>query len=121
MKNGDYERVSGISRERHNAREYIREINRVIDNIERSFDGIENSVAIFLKPIEPREPKESIALVTNSRACGKFVALDNFLNHNLITYGKDASVVIKRARRMGYESPLVFYCPGKDEEGLIHC
>ena len=98
----------------------VRKNDEGIDSMLRNLDDSLRNARLAREAEKSRGPKEPIALVTNPRAYGKFVALDNFLNHKLITYGKDASVVIERARRMGHGSPLVFYCPGKDDEGQIH-
>ena len=43
-----------------------------------------------------------------------WVALDAFVNGNVVAYGKDLQVVHKKAIDKGVKNPIVFYLPHKD-------
>lgn len=41
----------------------------------------------------------------------KYVALTNFIERDVVGYDKKISKAIKKARRNGYDNPVVVYCP----------
>ena len=50
-------------------------------------------------------------LVSGNKYYGKYVALSQFGSWKVISYGSSVRRVIERARKKGYQMPVVFFVP----------
>jgi len=56
----------------------------------------------------------SIVLVKDKKLAGKYVTFKDFKDHTVITSGTNAIKVIKQAKKLGYDNPVIHYVPKKD-------
>lgn len=50
---------------------------------------------------------------------GKYVATQDFNSKKVISYGLDPIRVLELAKKRGYEKPVIFYIPKKDEVMIL--
>lgn len=54
-------------------------------------------------------------LAANKKYQGKYVAFDPFKDKTVVAFGKNAGMVIKKARERGVDSPAVILVPKENE------
>ena len=56
---------------------------------------------------------------SSKRYAGKYVATASFNSKKVVTYGKDARQVFKRAEKKGVKSPVVFFVPDENAVNIF--
>ena len=54
------------------------------------------------------------ALITEQGYDGKYVALKSFIDRKVVASGDDPRLVMKQAKKTGYENPVIFFIPQQD-------
>jgi len=56
-------------------------------------------------------------LVADSQYKGKYVAMPSFIDKTVVAAGENPSIVLRLARKLGIQDPVVFYVP---EPNMTH-
>lgn len=65
--------------------------------------------------------KPCIMLTDHDKYRGKYVAIKDFFDKQVISYGDNPSVVFDEALRAGSEDPVIFFVPKKDVVHIYPC